>query len=313
MGTEAHFTRELYDQILSSAPEGCRYAIFNKVKVAVPGKKCQATTGKMVPPSIQKLEIGQHSPRDLVTHFKATSQRRRSQLSPLQKSAMKYFTNDLPQSLEVAKLSSEFLSYFPRLNVVMWNYFDLFDQLFFFGSLQKYCKVVLSPDCNEGSKGDFRYDEKSNDCIITIYDTLPESTFEDRVQDYVGTLLHEMIHAFISIYSQRGDGYCPDHGYTGHGLAWQFIAHAAEQAVSDPKLLGLQLDLGRGSSLYLEMYVTEEYSGVTGLDGSGQVMDPERWGFKRIDEEKKKGLRILFAEDITKELQQKVQNTPGVT
>jgi hypothetical protein len=136
--------------------------------------------------------------------------------------------------------------------------------------------------------------------------------FEDRVQDYVGTLLHEMIHAFISIYSQRGDGYCPDRGYTGHGLAWQFIAHAAEQAVGDPKLLGLQLNLGRGTSLYLEMYVTEEYSGVTGLDGPGQLMDPERWGFKRIDEEKKKELRILFAGDITKELQQKEQNTAGV-
>jgi hypothetical protein len=320
MDTETGLTREFYDRILSSAPENCRYAIFNKVKVAVPGKKRQATTDKMLAPSIQTLEPGQHSPRDLITRCKAASQRRGSQLSPLQVDAMKIFSDTLPHHEKVKDASETDIfikSHLIHLKALMFNYFLVFDQLFFFGSLLGHCELVLSPDFRNWTLGECCPDLFSGKAIITIYN-IRETTFEDRVQSYLCTLLHEMIHAYIQVYVQidhishsRGLVSHLGVGYTQHGVAWHNIAHALEQAVNDPKLLGLQLDLGRQVSLDAEIYYTEEHSGFMGVDRPGQPMDPEIWGLKRKDEGQKK----RFAEheaQIQKELQKKVQNTPGV-
>jgi hypothetical protein len=323
MDTESGLTEEDYNKIISSAPPGCRIAIINKIKVPVPEKKRQATTEKILPPSILELEIRRHSPSDLVTRCKGASQRRGAQLLPLQTDAIKRFT-DLQHYERLVKEATEGASFMEchltHLEAHKHNYFCVFDQLFFYGRLWRHstylyayisnyfrvfdelffgrrlwmnCVLIVSPDFKEGVEGVCRPDAKIGKCVITLYN-MRGTTFEQRVQSYLGTLLHEMLHAYLVLYV-RGE-YDPHPGchlgvgHTHHGVAWQNIAQALEQAVNDPKLLGLQLDLGRQDSLDLELYYTEERNGFMGVDRPGQPMDPERWGLKRRDGLQKKNI-----------------------
>jgi hypothetical protein len=321
MGTESGLTVEDYNKIMSSAPPGCRYVIINKIRVPGPEKKRQATTEKRLPPSIQELKTRQHNPSDLATRCKDASQRRGAELLPLQTDSMKRFTDlqrlekvvkgaterDICIKCHITHLNAHMCSYFrvfdqfvfygtlwrhsTLLYAYMCNYFRVFEQLFFGGRLWMNCVLVVSPDFKEGVKGICRPDAKIGKCVITLYN-MRGTTFEQRVQSYLGTLLHEMLHAYLVLYV-RGE-YDPHPGchlgvgHTHHGVAWQNIAQALEQAVNDPKLLGLQLDLGRQNSLDHELYYTEERNGFMGVDKPGQSMDPKRWGLERRDELQKK-------------------------
>ena len=109
-------------------------------------------------------------------------------------------------------------------------------------------------------------------CSIRVYDR-PDYDFDDPSQRVamLSVLLHEMIHAFLLLYS------CPlkcqfdprSSGHTGHAGAWQDAAYAVEKACNDSGCLGVDIDLGRLWCLKFEME-------ATGMQPPGDV---GRWGF----------------------------------
>lgn len=78
---------------------------------------------------------------------------------------------------------------------------------------------------------------------------------EDRLRSYLETLLHEMIHAFLNIYTCLCSKCSYDIprtiGHTGHGLPWHKIANSIESFVKTK--LNLELDLERRASLAIEI------------------------------------------------------------
>jgi hypothetical protein len=77
-------------------------------------------------------------------------------------------------------------------------------------------------------------------------------THTQRLWHYAGTLLHEMVHAYIDLYISPGiriPRFLAYTGETGHGFLWQDIAYTVEttfNAMTGAKVdLGRQLDLGR--------------------------------------------------------------------
>jgi len=70
----------------------------------------------------------------------------------------------------------------------------------------------------------------------------------------LGSLLHEMIHGYLTIYSCECCWDSPKgSGIVGHGEAWQRIAHAVEEAVKEK--LNLKLDLKRTTYLASELLI----------------------------------------------------------
>ncbi|KAH5798491.1 hypothetical protein HBI88_150270 [Parastagonospora nodorum] len=69
-----------------------------------------------------------------------------------------------------------------------------------------------------------------------------------RWRNRLGTILHELCHAFLKAYTCRS---CPTHdsciGPRGHGRAWQILAAKMEEVAT--KLLGVFVDFGRYPSL----------------------------------------------------------------
>lgn len=153
---------------------------------------------------------------------------------------------------------------------VLGAYAAIFDDLFFFGSLFPRCRIFLvkgkkgeDPNLRGHTihqeinklKGKAPFFEKHLETEITII-KLREKDRPARLRNYLGTLLHEMIHAFLEIWGCRING-CWDlwqqQGLRGHGYAWQDAASALEIAVQDRELLGLELDLGRLKSLAVDI------------------------------------------------------------
>lgn len=79
----------------------------------------------------------------------------------------------------------------------------------------------------------------------------PES-ISVRLRNRLGTILHEMCHAFLKAYTCRS---CPMHdkcvGPRGHGRAWQILSAKIEQVAT--VLLGGYVDMGRYPSLLHDM------------------------------------------------------------
>jgi hypothetical protein len=95
---------------------------------------------------------------------------------------------------------------------------------------------------------------------------------ERRIRQ-LGTLLHEMTHAFLELYSC----FCQDcrrklkHlGPTGHGFAWQDAAFAIELAANDPSFLNLPVELGRYAALRTDLAEANEEA----------PRELSRWGFE---------------------------------
>jgi hypothetical protein len=72
-----------------------------------------------------------------------------------------------------------------------------------------------------------------------------------RWRNRLGTMLHELCHAFLKAYTCRS---CPMHdrciGPRGHGRAWQLLAAKMEEVAT--RLLGGYVDMGRYPSLLHE-------------------------------------------------------------
>lgn len=73
-----------------------------------------------------------------------------------------------------------------------------------------------------------------------------------RLRNRIGTILHEMCHAFLKAYTCRS---CIMHehcvGPRGHGRAWQILAAKVEEVAS--RLMGGRVDMGRFPSLLHDM------------------------------------------------------------
>jgi hypothetical protein len=71
---------------------------------------------------------------------------------------------------------------------------------------------------------------------------------DTRLRNRIGTILHEMCHAFLKAYACRS---CPMHdtcvGPSGHGRAWQVLAKKMEEVAG--VVLGARVDMGRFPSL----------------------------------------------------------------
>ncbi|KAE8444460.1 hypothetical protein EG329_000551 [Mollisiaceae sp. DMI_Dod_QoI] len=174
---------------------------------------------------------------------------------------------------------------------VLATYKILFDDLFFFGSLFPKCKTFLTypsgrkkllhgyTNCDEEFKlkWEFPFLQKHLEAEITVCRS-NEKRRRERLRNYLGTLLHEMIHAFLGIWGCRYKG-CYNtwqrQGVRGHGHAWQDMAAAVEIAAADRDLLGLELDLGRLKNLAVDIVYEKR-----GLPLSEEL---EKWDMRRED------------------------------
>jgi hypothetical protein len=216
------------------------------------------------------------------------SSRRGDQLTRLQKLALLRFHDnkvyDLRDHIEYSD------------HKVVRAYIDLFDELFFFGTLSSPVRFRLEHKRIYGKFGAVRPEYSlGKRCKVVLYDRLPEeNTRYKRLRGYLGTLLHEMIHAFFRLWACDYDecSYTWDSiGKRGgeHGVAWQDVAFALEKAVRDEKLLNLDLKLDREAAFALELFVDDrELVGMDfewNLEGEevrSQLDHIKRVGYRRL-------------------------------
>lgn len=152
------------------------------------------------------------------------------------------------------------------------RFFEIFNDIFFNGVLLGYCTVGIYSDshrdreeayCSNTFRGtwsngrDPRY-LKERDEFQLMFKIRPASKTPWREFLYVlGILLHEMAHAFLSLYGcQCGHGCFEDwtieDEFFGHGPFWQRITRAMEGTRRGPRdkmFNELPLDLGRQHSM----------------------------------------------------------------
>jgi hypothetical protein len=152
------------------------------------------------------------------------------------------------------------------------NYWECFNEIFFSKALQykrsgfdMINRSELEWQKNSGEISGYTKEHRREvpyryqiHAPIYILEILKSESVGDaqRMRNYIGTLLHEMIHAFIQTYTCLCDG-CEERnkiheGRKGHGRTWQTIAHAVERFCSNE--LGLELDLNRECELAKDSY-----------------------------------------------------------
>lgn len=164
---------------------------------------------------------------------------------------------------------------------VIKKFWKQFDQLFFFGTLDSRCYWEIDWNAHPNILGlcttteQYGYNTQVGGSSPHARARIQLSKLhgvnrEKRLVEYIGTLLHEMCHAFMTVWCcearscfQRSD--CC--GVTGHGDAWQDASLTVEQAAK--KHLKLNLDLGRMDSYALELVAT----------GVAPSKHCSRWGF----------------------------------
>ena len=117
---------------------------------------------------------------------------------------------------------------------------SVFDDYFFVGSLRQYIQVEFVSDSPENSswvgftREKRRLISKPPQIQIDIKRPLPQLWTRALVQDLLDTLLHELSHAFLIIYSAppgfldrwRDKKIVDTEGLTGHGPCWVLVAKA---------------------------------------------------------------------------------------
>lgn len=144
---------------------------------------------------------------------------------------------------------------------------SVLNQIFFFGALPPHRPSISTgfswlPDSNKSCFGICTFNPIIGTQVL-LHPTLyrHNGTPEDpdvRWRNRLGTLLHELCHAFLKAYTCRS---CPMHeqciGPRGHGRAWQLLAAKMEEVAT--KLLGGFVDFGRYQSMLHD------------LEGSGKL------------------------------------------
>lgn len=133
-------------------------------------------------------------------------------------------------------------------------YFDIFDKLFFFGSLKSKCEVLFVDIAEKDTLGLCTGPYGNLTCCRIRISPLAYGKKQSLVE-YLQTLLHEMNHAYFQYYGRwKGQRYHHDFtstGQEGHGALWQEAAQSIKR--TGRQLLGIDFDLGEQWSLACEL------------------------------------------------------------
>jgi hypothetical protein len=202
-----------------------------------------------------------HCPKHLTERVISFSKLRGRHLSPLQRHALDCYHKD-----DIYNLRGNINNF--KNTDILGAFFNLFDKLFFFGTIKERCRVQFSSVESRVSRlqgyskfsavGIVAFGERPKlRAKIKLYsgnETEPRRRL--RLIGYIGTLLHEMIHTFLELWS------CPNrdcnrrheaNGVTGHGYLFLDISYALQRAAMDRGLLGLDLDVTNECSLAEEL------------------------------------------------------------
>ncbi|APA09387.1 hypothetical protein sscle_05g041570 [Sclerotinia sclerotiorum 1980 UF-70] len=165
-------------------------------------------------------------------------------------------------------------------------------------------------------------------CHISVFVRYPapknEAESVTLLKNYLGTLLHEMVHAFFSIYVCKCNAFCrgkaldlEESGVTGHGTPWLRAARSIEGFVR--QRLRMDIRLGREEALGLELIVGNKEIWYVDLGEMGMdrdTVDREMDWFaqvflddleerKRIERENDERLEKLEKERLLRERKEK--------
>jgi hypothetical protein len=177
---------------------------------------------------------------------------RRGEPSPRQEAALKRF-----QSANLGDLKTSWATDYEALK----TYLEVFDEMFFFGSLSQVTLSLHDYDSHEGG-GSTAFDEEPDGkggstwtCHIKVSVTnFTRKNQEWRMWTLLGDLLEEMITAYLTIYScDRCWDSSKGLGEGGHGDAWQRIAYVVEEVVKEK--VHSRVDLCRTRHLAAELII----------------------------------------------------------
>ncbi|KAF8859177.1 hypothetical protein BDZ45DRAFT_689470 [Acephala macrosclerotiorum] len=222
------------------------------------------------------LSKGQHSAADVARKAMEYARRREPGLNSRQRHALAWYrSGEFNKTLRTAHDNEKRI-----LNA----YFHFFDDLFFGGCLSKSRRSVYLT--KKETKVLKVAGESSTYCrkvhgkceasgTIWIHRATHITNTHDRGLFCLSTLLHEMLHCFLDIYTCPKPSCRDDLKQLGkqHGFAWQDAAYALEKAVTDTKYLNLPLMLERPFELVLEL---SEW-------GNPPIENLGRWGFTKKD------------------------------
>ncbi|TGO70261.1 hypothetical protein BOTNAR_0002g00450 [Botryotinia narcissicola] len=215
----------------------------------------------------QILSAKRHKASHLARLLVRNASRERSELTELQIEARsmrfgddkgRYSIRFMAEKLDKQIPKSKF--YLDLVRKFTTHYIAIYDKLFFFGSLFATRRVGYRVKWKEENKVKNSVATTSADldpsgnqvkeCAIDLYVKTYSSyaTTQEQVRRWLGTLAHEMLHAFMLIFGCRGC-YKPPEQTTdaGHGHAWQDAAYEIEVACD--LFLSNDVNLGRWTSL----------------------------------------------------------------
>jgi hypothetical protein len=145
-------------------------------------------------------------------------------------------------------------------NTQQLHLIKLLNQVFFFGAIPSHRESISAgfswlPETEKSCFGVGTFNPLIGTQVL-LHPTLyrHHGDLEDldvRWRNRLGTMLHELCHAFLKAYTCRS---CPMHdrciGPRGHGRAWQILAAKMEEVAT--RLLGGYVDMGRYPSLLHE-------------------------------------------------------------
>lgn len=166
---------------------------------------------------------------------------------------------------------------------LLCDYAKCFDNLFFGGVLERFYKIsfvepALTPGvigvCSSGCSFEHGFE-----IDIKITNTQPSGSLQSldeqsQRRDYLGVLIHEMVHAAFQLYCCRTCTPCEDRhsnevGTSGHSMSWQRLAKSIENVLNQlPVFIGAGTwDLARSRSFCLE------YNGNADFDANVNLQD----------------------------------------
>ncbi|KAG9233473.1 hypothetical protein BJ875DRAFT_485112 [Amylocarpus encephaloides] len=128
-------------------------------------------------------------------------------------------------------------------------YLGLFDQLFFFESFRGLITLVLSPEQSRKviklGNTTAHLTENNLKFTITLYQQTKKKVYPSAVLErMIATLLHEMVHAFVKLYScPKCSGGWENDGIQGHGMLFLDIVAIASKAARTKGLLTRRIPL----------------------------------------------------------------------
>jgi hypothetical protein len=140
-----------------------------------------------------------------------------------------------------------------------------FDEIFFFGhldalqidwvaeNLDEHGRKVKAKNLGLTRRENALWQDGTEIAMIQLHPTRTSYRKEDYAawgqtvaEERVGTILHELLHAFLLRHTCRRCPLVENFGWNGHGRAWQLLAKAIEE--QSMRLIGMNVDLGRLTS-----------------------------------------------------------------